>query len=128
MNRPDRYNAVTDELVKRLNTIIREIRNDNQIRAVVITGAGKGFSAGADMDTIGVVLSPEDSREYITTVYQALLSNFQTLKKPIIGAINGTAAGVGASIALACDLRVMTPSSGILICLCEYWIGTRWRS
>ena len=66
LNRPERYNAVTDELVKRLNEIIREIRNDNQIRAVVITGAGKGFSAGADMDTIGVVLSPEDSREYIT--------------------------------------------------------------
>ena len=123
LNRPDRYNAVTDELVTRLNAIIREIRNDNQIRAVVITGAGKGFSAGADMDTIGVVLSPEDSREYITTVYQALLSNFQTLKKPIIGAINGTAAGVGASIALACDLRVMTPSSGILYAFVNIGLG-----
>jgi enoyl-CoA hydratase/carnithine racemase/acyl dehydratase len=123
LNRPERYNAVTDELVKRLNTIIREIRNDNQIRAVVITGAGKGFSAGADMDTIGVVLSPEDSREYITSVYQTLLNNFQTLKKPIIGAINGTAAGVGASIALACDLRVMTPSSGILYAFVNIGLG-----
>ena len=114
---------MTDELVKRLNTIIRDIRNDNQIRAVVITGAGKGFSAGADMDTIGVVLSPEDSREYITSVYQTLLNNFQTLKKPIIGAINGTAAGVGASIALACDLRVMTPSSGILYAFVNIGLG-----
>ena len=122
LNRPDRYNAVTDELVTRLNEIIDEIRNDNQIRAVVLTGAGKGFSAGADMESFGK-LSPEDGRAYITRVYQTLLRNFQTLKKPIIGAINGTAAGVGASIALACDLRVMTPSSGILYAFVNIGLG-----
>lgn len=122
LNRPDRYNAVTDELVTRLNEIIAEIRNDNQIRAVVLTGAGKGFSAGADMESFGKV-SPEDGRAYITRVYQTLLRNFQTLKKPIIGAINGTAAGVGASIALACDLRVMTPSSGILYAFVNIGLG-----
>ena len=122
LNRPERYNAVTDELVTRLNEIIAEIRNDNQIRAVVLTGAGKGFSAGADMESFGKV-SPEDGRAYITRVYQTLLRNFQTLKKPIIGAINGTAAGVGASIALACDLRVMTPSSGILYAFVNIGLG-----
>ena len=122
LNRPDRYNAVTDELVTRLNEIIAEIRNDNQIRAVVLTGAGKGFSAGADMESFGK-LSPEDGRAYITRVYQTLLRNFQTLKKPIIGAINGTAAGVGASIALACDLRVMTSSSGILYAFVNIGLG-----
>jgi len=122
LNRPDRYNAVTDELVTRLNEIIDEIRNDNQIRAVVLTGAGKGFSAGADMESFGK-LSPEDGRAYITRVYQTLLRNFQTLKKPIIGAINGTAAGVGASIALACDLRVMTSSSGILYAFVNIGLG-----
>lgn len=122
LNRPERYNAVTDELVTRLNEIIAEIRNDNQIRAVVLTGAGKGFSAGADMESFGK-LSPEDGRAYITRVYQTLLRNFQTLKKPIIGAINGTAAGVGASIALACDLRVMTPSSGILYAFVNIGLG-----
>ena len=122
LNRPERYNAVTDELVTRLNEIIAEIRNDNQIRAVVLTGAGKGFSAGADMESFGKV-SPEDGRAYITRVYQTLLRNFQTLKKPIIGAINGTAAGVGASIALACDLRVMTSSSGILYAFVNIGLG-----
>ena len=122
LNRPDRYNAVTHELVTRLNEVIGEIRNDNEIRAVVITGAGKGFCAGADMDTFGIS-TPEDSREYITTVYQGLLRNFQTLKKPIIGAVNGTAAGVGASIALACDLRVMTPKSGILYAFVNIGLG-----
>ena len=122
LNRPERYNAVTDELVTRLNEIIDEIRNDNQIRAVVLTGAGKGFSAGADMESFGKV-SPEDGRAYITRVYQTLLRNFQTLKKPIIGAINGTAAGVGASIALACDLRVMTSSSGILYAFVNIGLG-----
>ena len=122
LNRPERYNAVTDELITRLNEIIAEIRNNNQIRAVVLTGAGKGFSAGADMETFGKV-SPEDGRAYITRVYQTLLRNFQTLKKPIIGAINGTAAGVGASIALACDLRVMTPSSGILYAFVNIGLG-----
>ena len=122
LNRPERYNAVTDELVTRLNEIIAEIRNDNQIRAVVLTGAGKGFSAGADMESFGK-LSPEDGRAYITRVYQTLLRNFQTLKKPIIGAINGTAAGVGASIALACDLRVMTSSSGILYAFVNIGLG-----
>ena len=122
LNRPERYNAVTDELIKRLNQIIADLRNDNQIRAVVLTGAGKGFSAGADMDTFGIA-SPEDSREYITTVYQGLLRNFQTLKKPIIGAINGTAAGVGASIALACDLRVMSSKSSILYAFINIGLG-----
>lgn len=122
LNRPERYNAVTDELVTRLNEILAEIRNDSQIRAVVLTGAGKGFSAGADMDSFGKA-SPEDAREYITTVYQALLRNFQTMKKPIIGAVNGTAAGVGASIALACDLRVMTPKSGILYAFVNIGLG-----
>jgi len=122
LNRPDRYNAVTHELVTRLNEVIGEIRNDKEIRAVVITGAGKGFCAGADMDTFGIS-TPEDSREYITTVYQGLLRNFQTLKKPIIGAVNGTAAGVGASIALACDLRVMTPKSGILYAFVNIGLG-----
>tara|TARA_B100001996_G_scaffold254140_1_gene197362 strand:+ start:1439 stop:2755 length:1317 start_codon:yes stop_codon:yes gene_type:complete len=122
LNRPDKYNAVTPIMVEELKQVISIIRNDSSIRSVVLTGEGKGFCSGADMDTFGVA-TPEDSREYITNAYQSLLRSFTTLKKPIIAAVNGTAAGVGAAFALACDLRVMSDKSGILFAFINIGLG-----
>ena len=122
LNRPERYNAVTDDVVNGITDAINLIRKDDDIRAVVITGAGKGFCAGADMAVFGQI-TPEEGRAYITKTYLPLMRTFFTLRKPIIGAINGTAAGVGASIALACDFRVMSKSSALLYAFVNIGLG-----
>ncbi|MCM4151193.1 hypothetical protein DHD05_06280 [Arenibacter sp. N53] len=122
LNRPERYNAVTDDVVNGITNAINLIRKDDDIRAVVITGAGKGFCAGADMAVFGQI-TPEEGRAYITKTYLPLMRTFFTLRKPIIGAINGTAAGVGASIALACDFRVMSKSSSLLYAFVNIGLG-----
>tara|TARA_R110002074_G_scaffold61882_4_gene149267 strand:- start:401 stop:1735 length:1335 start_codon:yes stop_codon:yes gene_type:complete len=122
LNRPSRYNAVTDDVVNGITAAINIIRKDDDIRAVVITGAGKGFCAGADMAVFGQV-TPEEGRAYITSTYQPLMRTLFTLRKPIIGAINGTAAGVGASLALACDFRVMSKSSALLYAFINIGLG-----
>tara|TARA_R100001369_G_scaffold92127_1_gene135605 strand:- start:7183 stop:8517 length:1335 start_codon:yes stop_codon:yes gene_type:complete len=122
LNRPTRYNAVTDDVVNGITSAINKIRKDDDIRAVVITGAGKGFCAGADMAVFGKI-TPEEGRAYITSTYQPLMRNLFTLRKPIIGAINGTAAGVGASLALACDFRVMSQNSALLYAFINIGLG-----
>ena len=122
LNRPSRYNAVTDDVVNGITIAINKIRKDDDIRAVVITGAGKGFCAGADMAVFGQV-TPEEGRAYITSTYQPLMRILFTLRKPIIGAINGTAAGVGASLALACDFRVMSQNSALLYAFINIGLG-----
>ena len=122
LNRPEKYNAVNDDLVDGINSAIAKVQKDESIRAMVITGAGKGFCSGADMNTFGNI-TPEEGRTYLTSTYGPLMRNLTTLKKPIIAAINGTAAGVGASIALACDFRVMSENSGLLYAFINIGLG-----
>tara|TARA_B110000003_G_scaffold152808_2_gene153521 strand:- start:32725 stop:34059 length:1335 start_codon:yes stop_codon:yes gene_type:complete len=122
LNRPEKYNAVNDNLVDGINKSIAKVQKDDSIRAIVITGAGKGFCSGADMNTFGNI-TPDEGRTYLTNTYGSLMRNLTTLKKPIIAAINGTAAGVGASIALACDFRVMSKNSGLLYAFINIGLG-----
>ena len=122
LNRPDRYNSVNQDLLDGFNESFSIVENDDSIRAVVLTGNGKGFCAGADMSTFGLI-TPEQSRDYIVEKYKPLMKRFLRLKKPIIGAINGTAAGVGAAFALACDFRVMSKESAILYAFINIGLG-----
>ena len=123
LNRSERYNAVNQDLVDGINDSLSIAENDQDIRAIVLTGNGKGFCSGADMSVFGVEVSPEQRRDYIIEHYQPLMKRFFKLKKPIIGAINGTAAGVGAAFALACDLRVMSKESAILYAFVNIGLG-----
>ncbi|MFQ3341696.1 MAG: enoyl-CoA hydratase/carnithine racemase [Flavobacteriaceae bacterium] len=123
LNRPERYNAVNQDLVDGITESLQNASNDDSIRAIVLTGAGKGFCAGADMSVFGGELTPEQRRDYIIEQYQPLMAKFFSINKPIIGAINGTAAGVGASFALACDLRVMSEKSAILYAFINIGLG-----
>ena len=123
LNRPDRYNAVNQDLTDGISNYLKKCEVDDSIRAVVITGAGRGFCAGADMSVFGDDVTAEQRSQYIIDEYQPLMNQFFSLKKPIIGAINGTAAGVGAAFALACDFRVMSDQSGILYAFVNIGLG-----
>ena len=123
LNRPDRYNAVNQDLVDGISESLNKAKDDESVRAIVMTGAGRGFCAGADMTVFGEQVTPEQRRDYIIAQYQPLMNQFFNLNKPIIGAINGTAAGVGAAFALACDLRVMSDKSAILYAFVNIGLG-----
>jgi 2-(1,2-epoxy-1,2-dihydrophenyl)acetyl-CoA isomerase len=106
MNRPARLNAVTPEMGDTLRSAFLELEADSRIRAVVLTGAGRGFCAGADISgDVG------DARRVLLEAWNPLVMTMRGLQLPIIAAINGVAAGAGVSLALACDLRVAAPSA-----------------
>ena len=123
LNRPEKYNAVDDGITEGLNHFLIKAKNDSNVRAIVITGAGRGFCSGADMSYLSGVNSPEQKKDYLINTYLPLINNLVTLNKPIIGAINGSAAGVGASLALACDFRVMGAKSSIYFAFINIALG-----
>jgi 2-(1,2-epoxy-1,2-dihydrophenyl)acetyl-CoA isomerase len=106
INRPARLNAVTPAAGDTLRSAFLELEADSRIRAVVLTGAGRGFCAGADISgDVG------NAREVLLEAWNPLVMTMRSLQLPIIGAINGVAAGAGVSLALACDLRVAATSA-----------------
>jgi 2-(1,2-epoxy-1,2-dihydrophenyl)acetyl-CoA isomerase len=106
INRPARLNAVTPAAGDTLRSAFLELETDSRIRAVVLTGAGRGFCAGADISgDVG------NAREVLLEAWNPLVMTMRSLQLPIIGAINGVAAGAGVSLALACDLRVAATSA-----------------
>lgn len=115
MNRPDKRNALNAELNADLLSAFQEAQADETIRAVVLTGAGKGFCAGADLTAVATIPTPDDLYNRIIDSYQPLMGLMTTLKKPVIAAINGTAAGAGMSLALACDLQVMADDASLMM-------------
>ncbi|MDC1492219.1 enoyl-CoA hydratase/isomerase family protein [Flavobacteriaceae bacterium] len=123
LNRPEKYNAVNDSLTNGLNNYLTQANNDQKVRAIIITGSGRGFCSGADMTYLTQKNTAEQKKDYIIKTYQPLLNKFLTINKPIIGAINGSAAGVGASLALACDFRVMGNNSSIYFAFINIGLG-----
>src|SRR6516225_6768593 len=106
INRPHRLNAVTPAAGDRLSAAFQELETDQNIRAVVLTGAGRGFCAGADISgDVG------NARDVLVDTWNPLVRTMQGLELPIIAALNGVAAGAGVSLALACDLRVAAESA-----------------
>ncbi len=113
LNRPDQRNAVDEQLAAELLEVLQTVAYDTSMRAIVLTGEGKGFCAGADVTQFGDTLEPESVTEYLHTRYRPIIELLTSMPKPVIGAINGPAAGAGMSIALACDFRVMSDTSAI---------------
>jgi 2-(1,2-epoxy-1,2-dihydrophenyl)acetyl-CoA isomerase len=106
VNRPTRLNALPPKTVDTLTSAFLELEADSRIRAVVLTGTGRGFCAGADISgDVG------DARRVLLEAWNPLVMTMRTLQLPIIAAINGVAAGAGVSLALACDLRVAVRSA-----------------
>lgn len=104
LNRPDRLNAVNLELYEALERTLGELADDPEVRVVVLTGAGRAFSAGADLQDPGGA-DPEQRRAYVETG-QRVHRLLQTLSKPVVAAVNGAAVGAGLELALACDLVI----------------------
>jgi 2-(1,2-epoxy-1,2-dihydrophenyl)acetyl-CoA isomerase len=104
LNRPDVLNAFNEQLSFDLIAVFEEAANDPDVRAIVLTGAGRAFCSGQDLKDIGD--EPDRSlADSLRRRYNPLIRKMRSIPKPIIAAINGAAAGAGLSLALACDLR-----------------------
>ncbi len=104
LNRPDALNALSSGLLKDLNDVLEEIRKDDKIRCVVITGAGRAFSAGADLSEASS--GEDDARKGRMELGQKVFDKIETFDKPVVAAINGYALGGGLELAAACDMRI----------------------
>jgi len=113
LNRPDRLNAFTSEIHAGLRAALDRIEADDKCRAVVITGAGRGFCAGQDLtDPDPSLTGPEpDLGKTLEETYNPMLRRLRALPKPVICAVNGVAAGAGANFALAADITIAARSA-----------------
>lgn len=106
LNRPEVFNSFNREMALKLQSVLDDCENNPEVRAIVLTGNGKAFCAGQDLKE---VTSPELNpgfKKILEEHYNPIITRIRNIKKPVIGAVNGVAAGAGANIALACDIVV----------------------
>lgn len=113
LNRPQRLNAMSHPLIDAMNAELKRAREDDAVRAVLLTGTGRGFCAGADL------ADPDrgntsDSGEALDKFFNPVIRLMRTIPKPIVAAVNGPAAGVGMSFALASDIAIAGKSASFL--------------
>ncbi len=114
LNRPDVLNALNDDLLLGLREGLARAKADATVRAVVLTGNGRGFCAGADLAAGQMRQGPHDVAQSLRERYHPIVLAMRQYPKPIVGAINGVAAGAGMSIALACDIVLAGESASFL--------------
>ncbi|MET0510637.1 MAG: enoyl-CoA hydratase [Thermoleophilaceae bacterium] len=113
LNRPDSLNAWNQPFGRELRQVIEADAADESVRAVLITGAGRGFSSGADLKA-GFDQADDgmpDVRKELVELYHPIIAGVRRLEKPVVAAVNGPAVGIGASLALACDLVLAAESA-----------------
>jgi 2-(1,2-epoxy-1,2-dihydrophenyl)acetyl-CoA isomerase len=120
LNRPDRLNAWNRQFGYDLLAAVQSVAEDEEVRAVTITGAGRGFSSGADLKDMGSQddRTPEghpDVRTTLTERYHPIITGIRHMPKPVLAAVNGPAVGIGCSLALACDLIVASESAYLML-------------
>lgn len=116
-NRPDKMNAIGALTRQQLSDAVKQAERDESIRVVVLTGTGRAFSSGADVTEMvqgSGMRTPEDVGRVLRNEYMPSLVRLRTMPKPVIAAMNGPAVGIGASFALACDIRIATPEAYLL--------------
>jgi len=109
LNRPDRLNSLTTGMYRELSSIMKQINRDDEIKTVILTGAGKGFCAGSDVsDRLArrVEKGTEENRFETLQPVGAVALEIAEVDKPIVGGINGVAVGAGLSLVLLCDIRI----------------------
>ena len=114
-NRPDRLNALTFEVYAELRDFFVILADREPVKVVIITGEGRGFCSGGDVDAIIGALLKQEMAELLTFTRMtgALIAKIRALPKPVIAAINGVAAGAGAVVALASDFRIAVPQASL---------------
>lgn len=115
LNRPDALNAFDDTLSLELQKALKAAEKDPHVRCIILTGAGRGFCAGQDLKSRSIASQNGDNTPHlgdsIRKRYAPIINKLCAMEKPIIALVNGVAAGAGASIALACDLRIAAPEA-----------------
>jgi len=116
LNRPDRLNSFNVQMHKEVREALSQLTNNSEARVLVFTGAGRGFCAGQDLGDRAVAPGGQgvDLGDSIENYYKPLVLALRNLPMPVIGAVNGVAAGAGANIALACDLVIATKSASFV--------------
>jgi 2-(1,2-epoxy-1,2-dihydrophenyl)acetyl-CoA isomerase len=113
LNRPDKYNAFNREMALLMQEKLKECHRSKEVRCVFITGAGKAFSSGQDLEE---VVDPNGPK--VTTIlaehYNPIIRLIRKLDKPVVAAVNGVAAGAGANIALCCDIAVASKTASFI--------------
>lgn len=110
LNRPDVLNAANIQMLRELHDALEAVRTDAGVRAVLLTGAGRAFCAGADLAGMGEgfdLKNPVDVRRWLIEFFNPVILKIFEMEKPWIAAVNGVAAGGGCQLALACDLVVI---------------------
>ena len=121
LNRPDKLNAVNEAMQQELAAAFDRIEADPTLRAVLLTGAGRGFCAGQDLGDrlIGEGEAPRDLGETLDRWYNPLIRRINRLERPVVCAVNGVAAGAGANLALACDIVLAARSARFVQAFCR---------
>jgi len=118
LNRPENLNAWTHQFGAELKDVIDVAAADESVRALLITGAGRGFSSGADLKA-GFDPHPDDGRpdvrKELHELYHPAIAGIRRIEKPVVAAVNGPAVGIGASLAFACDLILAAESAYFLL-------------
>lgn len=111
--RPEKYNAINFQLHQDLTAALRSVSRDRSVRALLITGRGKGFCAGQDLGEFAIARASEDFRvdEHVRQTFNKTITTIRSMELPVIAAVNGVAAGAGWSLALAADIRIASETA-----------------
>ena len=110
LNRPEKLNALNRKMVEELNGAVVEMAKDRDVRALVVTGAGRGFCSGADVVDMAQAAAPIETRRWTQMAHKAILA-LTDLEKPVIAKVNGVAVGIGCSLALSADMIVASENA-----------------
>ena len=116
LNRPDRLNSFTQAMHREVRDALDRLQADQSVRVLLLTGAGRGFCAGQDLNDRAVEPGGQgvDLGESVEKYYAPLVLTLRTLPMPVICAVNGVAAGAGANLALACDIVLAAKSASFI--------------
>jgi len=110
LNRPEKLNAINRKMTKELNSAVVEMAKDRDVRALVVTGAGRGFCSGADVSDIAQAAVPIENRYWTQMLHKVILA-LTDLEKPVIAKVNGVAVGVGCSLVLCADIIIASENA-----------------
>ena len=115
LNRPETLNAFNDQMIDETTSALKQAGRDDAVRCVMITGNGRAFSSGQDLADVTARAGTFSIGDHLRHGYNQLIITMVTLEKPIIGAINGVAAGAGCGVALAADLRIASDKASFML-------------